>query len=158
MEKSAYYFAYGSCMDEGSFRSTVGEKNYDVLGKATLPGFRLAFTLWSDKWRGGVADLLPSPKDEVEGVLYKLSPPAWDPLDRREGVPFGHYRRMRVEVVWKGERVPAVTYTVVRKATEEIAPSPSYQCTIFNGANRFLSPGYRERLRLWMERFGPSPD
>jgi len=45
MEKDVRYFAYGSCMDEESFRSTVGEKNYEVLGRAILPGYRLAFTL-----------------------------------------------------------------------------------------------------------------
>jgi cation transport regulator ChaC len=156
--KSVYYFAYGSCMDEESFRSTVGEKNYEVMGKAVLSGYRLAFTMWSSKWQGGVADLLPSPADKVEGVLYKLLPAAWEPLDRREGVPLGHYRRVVVEVVWKGKRVRAVTYTVVDKAAEEMAPSPSYRRAILNGVERFLDPSYREKLlRLWRERFGLPP-
>ncbi|MEW9031758.1 MAG: gamma-glutamylcyclotransferase family protein [Planifilum fimeticola] len=158
MEKGVHYFAYGSCMDEASFRSTVGGKNYEVMGRAILPGYRLAFTLWSDKWQGGVADLLPSPKDEVEGVLYKLHPSAQDPLDRREGVPLGRYRRMEVEVVWKGERVRAMTYSVVHKAPAEMAPSPSYRRAILNGVDRFLDPSYREKLlRMWQERFGIPP-
>jgi cation transport regulator ChaC len=150
-----YYFAYGSCMDEESFRSTVGEENYEVMGKARLPGHRLAFTRWSRKWQGGVADIVPSPGDEVEGVLYKLKPDAWDSLDQREGVPLGHYRRMEVDVEWKGEKIRAVTYTVVDKATEEFAPSPAYRRAILNGVERFLSRSYREKLlRAWRERFG----
>ncbi|MBO2532031.1 Cation transport regulator ChaC [Planifilum fulgidum] len=158
MEKDVRYFAYGSCMDEESFRSTVGEKNYEVLGRAILPGYRLAFTLWSDKWQGGVADVIPSPRDQVEGVLYKLHPSALAALDRREGVFLGRYRRMEVDVVWKGERIRAMTYSVVRKAPGEIAPSPSYRRAILNGADRFLGPAYREKLlRLWRERFGIPP-
>lgn len=158
MEKGVHYFAYGSCMDEESFRSTVGEENYEVMGRAILSDYRLAFTLWSDKWQGGVADVVPSPGDEVEGVLYKLHPSAQAPLDRREGVPLGRYRRLAVEVAWEGERVRAMTYSVVHKAFEEIAPSPSYRRAILNGVDRFLDPSYREKLlRMWQERFGILP-
>ncbi|PRX42591.1 AIG2 family protein [Planifilum fimeticola] len=90
--------------------------------------------------------------------MYKLHPSAQAPLDRREGVPLGRYRRMEVEVVWKGERVRAMTYSVVHKAPAEMAPSPSYRRAILNGVDRFLDPSYREKLlRMWQERFGIPP-
>src|SRR5690606_25897547 len=111
MEKDVRYFAYGSCMDEESFRSTVGGRNYEVLGRAILRGYRLARTLWSDKGPGGVAGVSPSPRGPVEGGLYKLPPSALAALDRRGGVFLGRYRRMAVDGVWKGERIRAMTYS-----------------------------------------------
>ena len=103
MEKGVHYLLYGSCMDEESFRSTGGEENYEVMGRAILSDYRgWPLHYGAIKWQGGVADVVPSPGDEVEGVLYKLHPSAQAPLDRREGVPLGRYRRLAVEVAWGG--------------------------------------------------------
>ncbi|SEM72409.1 gamma-glutamylcyclotransferase family protein [Lihuaxuella thermophila] len=150
-----YYFAYGSCMDAESFSNTVGKENYEVLGAAVLPDYRLAFNLYSETRKGGVADVVMSPGDQVEGVLYRLSPEALPPLDQREGVELGRYRRVYVNVHWQGRVLSAMTYTVVEKLPDEIPPSMEYARLVYNGARQQLSDAYRKKLvREWSEKFG----
>jgi len=155
-ERLLYYFAYGSCMDESSFAGTVGQEQYQLLGGARLKDYRLAFPLYSQsRGGGGVGDIFPDPGGEMEGVLYRLKPAAWPLLDEREGVSQGTYRRMKVDVIWDGRTIQAVTYTVVNKADREYRPSPLYCRLIMNGARRHLSDAYCRRLiREWKERFG----
>jgi cation transport regulator ChaC len=154
-ESVLYYFAYGSCMDEESFKGTVGEGRYQVLGAATLPDHRLAFTMYSEYRQGGVADIVPAPGEEVEGVLYRLDQEALPDLDKREGVDVGHYRRIRVKVRHRESWIEAETYTVVNKSEEEIRPSLAYLRLIHQGAVQQLSESYRLRLvEHWRERFG----
>jgi cation transport regulator ChaC len=149
------YFAYGSCMLEESFCRTVGTGNYEVLGKAVVNGYRLSFTLYSANRKGGVADLVPDPDGQVEGVLYRLSPEALPLLDEREGVGIGRYRRKEVTVIHQGEPVRAMTYEVVNKERTELPPSWEYAGLIARGAERFLSGEYRRRLACeWLEKFG----
>lgn len=149
------YFAYGSCMDRESFSMTVGKGNFEILGAAILPDYRMAFNLYSDSRKGGVADVVPSPGDRMEGVLYRLKPEALPPLDEREGVHLGRYQRMNVNVHWQGRAIQAMTYTVVEKHPEEIPPSIDYAQLIYNGALQQLSDAYRKKLVLeWNEKFG----
>lgn len=150
-----HYFAYGSCMDRESFSRTVGKENFEILGAAILPDYRLAFNLYSESRRGGVADIVSSPGERVEGVLYRLKPEALPPLDDREGVYLGRYQRINVNVLWQGRAIPAMTYTVVGKHPEEIPPSIEYARLIYNGARQQLSDEYRKKLVLeWNEKFG----
>jgi cation transport regulator ChaC len=142
-------------MDEDSFRGTVGEGNYEILGKAVLKDYRLAYTFASHRRKGGAADVLPAPGETVEGVLYRLKPEAWSALDEREGVARGWYERKKVRVEVQGAEVETDTYMVVRKEPRELAPSYEYTRLIHNGAVRFLSPHYRRKLvRRWSEEFG----
>jgi cation transport regulator ChaC len=150
-----YYFAYGSCMDERSFAGTVGYGNYQILGRAILSDYRLAFNLYSDYRKGGVADIVPDKGKVVEGILYHLRPEALVPLDEREGVAIGLYRRMNVMVSWEHKRVEAFTYTVVNKELKDLAPSKEYAQLIYNGVKRFLSDHYKEELvQTWKAKFG----
>lgn len=150
-----HYFAYGSCMDENSFKGTVGVGNYKVMGAAKLPDHRLAFTLYSEYRQGGVADIVATQGEEVEGVLYTLHPRALPALDKREGVDVGHYRRISVRIWHQGNWITAETYTVVNKSAVEIKPSRAYLGLIYNGAVSRLSPAYRRRLvEQWSKQFG----
>jgi cation transport regulator ChaC len=152
-----YYFAYGSCMDEQSFAQTVGKDHYEVAGAAVLKDYQLVFSAFSKKRNGGVADLVFAPGEEVEGVLYRITPEALEPLDEREGVPSGKYKRMDVHVCFQEQLVRAMTYTIVNKEQEEIKPSKEYLQLIYNGASRFLSDAYRTRLAgEWSSKFGIS--
>ncbi|MBB6284952.1 gamma-glutamylcyclotransferase family protein [Geobacillus subterraneus] len=65
------YFVYGSCMSERDFRRTA--PHFEVIGRVVLDDYRLAFTRYLSGRQGGVADIVPSPGDRVEGVLYKIS-------------------------------------------------------------------------------------
>lgn len=150
------YFAYGSCMDEWSFRKTVGENGYKEMGRAILQDFRLGFTLYSLNRQGGVADILWSPGEKVEGKLYRLKPESLPYLDEREGVDHGRYKRIQVNVCYQGKKMMAMTYTVVNKENKEVRPHPSYLKEIMRGAGS-LSQEYQDQLRkTWKERFGIS--
>lgn len=143
------YFAYGSCMSERDFRRTV--PHFEVMGRAVLDDHRLAFTRYSRGRQGGVADIVPSPGDRVEGVLYKIPARYVTELDWREGVPAGVYRREYVDVQCKGQLVSALTYVVVEKQLDEIAPSESYASIILDEGASLLSTHYTERVRRHIE-------
>jgi gamma-glutamylcyclotransferase (GGCT)/AIG2-like uncharacterized protein YtfP len=143
------YFAYGSCMSERDFRRTV--PHFEVMGRAVLDDYRLAFTRYSSGRQGGVADIVPSPGDRVEGVLYKISSRYVKDLDWREGVPAGVYRREYIDVQHNGQLVSALTYVVVEKQLDEIAPSESYASIILDEGTSLLSPQYIEQVRRHIE-------
>jgi len=137
------YVAYGSCMSASSFGETA--PGCRVVGRAEIPGRRVAFTRYSAGRGGGVADLLEAPGQAAEGVLYLLPPASLDALDRREGAPYC-YRRVMVPVVCGGRLFQALTYEVVSKAGREIAPHLEYVRLIMDGAG-LLSREYVESLR-----------
>jgi cation transport regulator ChaC len=149
------YFAYGSCMDEDSFAQTVGWENYRIVGRAILVDYSLVFNWYNDRRQGGVADVIPAKGEIVEGVLYQLKPEALPPLDEREGVSRGIYRRVNIVLSWEQKCMEALTYTVVDKAPTEFVPSREYAQLIYNGAKRFLSDTYRKQLiHTWEMKFG----
>jgi cation transport regulator ChaC len=151
------YFAYGSCMDEDSFAQTVGSENYQVVGRSVLVDYCLVFNWYNSRNSGGVADVIPSTGEIVEGVLYQLKPEALPPLDKREGVQNGIYRRMDVILFREQKCIQALTYTVINKDPNEFAPSREYAQMIYNGARHFLSPMYRQKLlHTWETKFGLS--
>lgn len=91
-EETSLYFAYGSNLDFAQMlrRCTAPR----AMGRATLPGYRLAFAgmsvLWEEK---GVATVVPTPGAMVDGVLYELSEPDVKQLDRWEGYPVAFDRK-----------------------------------------------------------------
>lgn len=147
------YFAYGSCMDRTSFAKTV--ERYAVIGRGEIANQRVAFTRWSSRWQGGVADLIESPGERTEGVLYLVHPEELSSLDEREGAGprFAHpfYRRKWIKVAVDGITVKALTYEVVNKEVEEIPPSPAYVETILRGTD-ILSGSYQKMIRQRMKR------
>ncbi|MBN1592074.1 MAG: gamma-glutamylcyclotransferase [Candidatus Coatesbacteria bacterium] len=125
------YFAYGSNMDFEQMRkrcpSTI------TITKASLLNHRLAFTRFSDIRNGGVADVIPSETELVEGVTYDISDEDTVKLDVFENVAEGFYSRMDVRVTLPaGEIIEVFTY----KATEEgeFKPTKAYMAHLINGA------------------------
>lgn len=145
------YFAYGSCMNRDSFASTMSR--FFPLGKGEVNHSRVLFTRWSGKWEGGVADLVESPGEMAEGILYLLHPDELEALDEREGAsphfypPF--YRREWVDVRIDGLMVRSLTYVVVNKEKEEVPPSYEYMETILQGTD-LLGETYRNQLQKRM--------
>ncbi|HEU4964289.1 MAG TPA: gamma-glutamylcyclotransferase family protein [Bacilli bacterium] len=148
-EPTVMYFAYGSCMGARDFRRTVPE--FQRLGKAMLPDFRVGFTLDAEARRGGVADIVPEPGEVMEGVLFEFPEKYLPLLDEREGTHIGHYRRREVILLHEGKAVTAWTYEVVDKAAEEIAPSVLYRDLLME-ARDVLSHEYMEKLWAHMEK------
>lgn len=138
------YFAYGSCMSPKDLARTVKGK---FIGSAILYDYRLGFPRYSHGRKGGVADIIPSGGDYVEGIVWEVK--SLKELDAREGHPY-IYRRKKVKIL-----IPelelftfATTYEVLEKDIldpKEYAPSKEYADLILDGA-RFLSEDYRELL------------
>lgn len=145
------YFAYGSnmapdVMDERS-------PGHRFLGPARLDDHRLAFTRRSIRSHTGVADVVPDAGSAVWGALYELSPDGFESIDRKEGQGWAYTRtpvRVRLE---DGSSHDAVTYTVLHKEPEEVAPSTEYVRGLASAAReRGLPAAYVDSLASLADR------
>ena len=141
------YFAYASNMDPQTFRRRCSGAR--PLGRALLPGYRLAFDRYSRQRRGGSADVVEDASSTVWGVLYEVDDACLDSMDRVEGVPTA-YRRGRVKILDSaGEPQEATTY--VANPTGDFLPSRSYLEVILRGARAYGLPAeyiaHLERIR-----------
>lgn len=148
-ESPFLYFGYGSSMDADRMRQTAPHAR--LIGPAQLAGHVLAFSIESKHtWHGGVADILPSPGDEVWGALWLVSPEESHALDEHEGV-FREppaYRRVTVEVTTpSGDRVRCRSYQVVAPDPRTPPPSKAFKDTLIRGARTVgLPASYVARL------------
>ena len=130
------YFAYGSNLKLSQLlRRCPGST---VAGRARLPGYRLAFTRYSTKRKGGVADIVAEPEAEVWGVLYDVDDEGMASLDAFEGVPRA-YRRETVTVT-DDEGVEREAQTYIAHRTGEFAPGREYLDLIVTGAREHGLP------------------
>ena len=133
---NSLYFAYGSNLDRRRFsRRCPGST---VVGRARLPDHRLAFTRYSSKQKGGVADIVPEPDAVVWGALYEVDEACLAALDGYEGVPQA-YRRGTVRVIDdEGVEREAVAYIANR--TGAFTPGREYLALIVRGAREHGLP------------------
>lgn len=125
------YFAYGSNMN--NTQMTERCPGAVLLGTASLPGHKLAFTIFSPKRNCGCADIVSDTTSTVHGLLYELSESEMGAMDTFEGHPI-HYRRISVTVfTLLGEPMQAETYEVVQKQ-EGLLPSEHYRRLILQAA------------------------
>ena len=143
------YFAYGSNMSWDELRAWCPSAEFVTI--ARLPDHRLDFTRYSQRRRGGVADVVPSNGDEVWGVLYDIPSDELPALDRKEGVPNAYQRQDVRVIVQSGERAEALTYTVVQKVPTQL-PSQSYIDLILKGAREWKLPAEYVRKLEQIER------
>ncbi len=118
------YFAYGSNMSAQVMQAA--SPGHRALGRARLPGHRLAFTRRSVRTGSGVADVVGDPQNTVWGVLYELADGDLETLDRKEGAGWA-YERQEIRVYGEdGSPHDAVAYVVIEKSSEQIPPSGEY--------------------------------
>jgi cation transport regulator ChaC len=128
------YFAYGSMMLRSEIEGVCGSE-VRVVGAGSADGFRLKFTRGSEKWGGGVADIVSAVGYRVWGVIFEVPQDMLGKLDEREGVPRGAYKRLQLRVrTSDGKEFDAQAYDVVDKSAQEIAPSERYFDTLAAGA------------------------
>lgn len=122
MDKSSLYFAFGSNLHPPQMSQRCPGSL--VVEPAILVGYRIAFCGMSQRWKGGVATILPRTGNdmanvEVPGLLYRLTELDVSCLNEFEGVP-KVYRHLSVEVRGEDGRTHgAFTY---QKLEEEMAP------------------------------------
>ena len=79
-----FYFAFGSNLHLGQMAKRCPESRY--VGIATLHGWRFLVN------NRGFANVVPSPRDHVEGLVYRLSLTDEANLDKNEGVPWAYQK------------------------------------------------------------------
>lgn len=125
------YFAYGSNMNKTQMNERC--PGAVLLGTASLPEHKLAFTIFSPKRNCGCADIVSDSTSTVYGLLYELSESEMGAMDAFEGHPV-HYCRISVTVIaLRGKPMQAETYEVVHKQ-ESLLPSEHYRDLILQAA------------------------
>jgi len=127
------YFAYGSNMSNAQMHKRCPQSK--KIGIARLMGYR-----WIISARG-YANVVESPRDEVEGVLFELSTSDETALDGYEGVRSGSYRKEELPVLLGEKEIIALVY--LDPVTTEGAPKAEYIQRINSGlADANLSESY----------------
>ncbi len=148
------YFAYGSNMDPARLTERISRTAEATIGR--LSDYRLAFNKAAQL--GGVyANIVASPGDLVWGVVYTCTDPELSELDKREGLPSGHYYRSVVNVTLAdGSIVEALAYVACEAhVVAEGVPSPAYLRHIVHGAREH---GIPEAYVADVVRLGGAPD
>jgi len=131
------YFAYGSNLNLKQMAQRCPQSN--LVGKASLQGYKIAFTKYSSSWDSGVADIIRAADSEVWGLLYEVTEDDLKRLDGYEGHP-DYYLRIAIPVVnEQGDSVEAYTYEVVDKV-DFVPPSEEYLGIIKDAAKKFDFP------------------
>jgi hypothetical protein len=119
------YFAYGmnTNRDEMAYRCPSAVP----LGKAVLPGYRFEFKSF--------ATIVPSPKEQVEGVLWTITDTDESALDVLEGYP-EFYDKKNVSVNHNNLSHIAMTY-IMGPREQGYAPSDGYYSMVSEGYQTF---------------------
>ena len=111
---------------------------------AILTDYEMIFNKHSND--GGKANIMSSPGNLVEGVLYSVNDEDLLILDKYEGVSSKQYKRYEIEVQDNNKNsIPAVAYKALNTGKVS-APTEEYLNYILEG-KEFLSTGYYENLK-----------
>ena len=111
---------------------------------AILPDYEMIFNKHSND--GGKANIMYSPGNLVEGILYSVNEEDLLILDKYEGVAAKQYKRYEIEVQDNNKNsIPAVAYKALNTGKIS-APTEEYLNYILEG-KEFLSPGYYAKLK-----------
>ena len=142
-----WYFAYGSNMNAKAvteWSRHFGHRPPNMKGgkPAVLDNYRLGFSIYSEYWGGGIADIVYDPGKYVAGALFELTDPDLAVLDLKvgrkleNGKELGTYRRLEAKVapLGKGEAVQAITYQGTNVDRNHIPPTQHYMDILIQGA------------------------
>ena len=111
---------------------------------AILIDFEMVFNKHSND--GGKANIMYSPGDLVEGILYSVNEKDLVVLDKYEGVAADQYKRYEIKVQNKNKKsILAVAYKALNTGKVS-APTEVYLNYILEG-KEFLSPEYYKKLK-----------
>ena len=136
------YFAFGSNMSAQRIHERLGWS--PSRSGVILPDYEMIFNKHSND--GGKANIMYSPGDLVEGILYSVSEEDMLILDKYEGVATKQYKRHEIEVQNNNKNsISAVAYKALNTGKAS-APTEEYLNYILKG-KEFLSPGYYAKLK-----------
>lgn len=144
------YFAYGSNMATAQMtcRCPAAVK----VGSAVLANHQLVFNRLSKNRGCGVASILPSPRSEVWGVVYRMTEACFLALDKSEGYVLGRqahhngYNRHPLSVLMGDVPTAVETYIAVPTSSPPL-PNEAYLTLIRSGAAEHELP---ETYQTWL--------
>jgi cation transport regulator ChaC len=166
-----WYFAYGSNLNSRAVSEWCrhfGHRapNLKPGRPAVLDNYRLGFSIYSEYWGGGIADIVYDPGKYVSGVLFDLAESDLAVLDLKVarklegGKETGIYRRIDVRIapLGKGEPVQAVTYQGTSAERYHIPPTQHYMDLVIQGAYSYgLSMMWISYLQSFSTQVGRKP-
>jgi gamma-glutamylcyclotransferase len=122
------YFAYGTNLCKAQMQEIC--RNEQKPGfVAVLPNYKLLFSGWSRKWRGGLATIRAFTGSKVRGAVYEVT----DACMRRIDVHEVGYERLNVIVFDEdNQAIQAVTH-IRTGQFEDALPSAEYAAIIRQG-------------------------
>jgi hypothetical protein len=166
-----WYFAYGSNLNSQAVAEWCrhfGFRTPVMKGKpAICDNYRLCFSIYSEYWGGGIADVVYDPGKYVAGALYDISDADVKTLDQKvvrkldnSDKEIGIYKRIKVKVapLGKGESVEAVTYQGISVEKYHIPPTQHYMDLLIQGAfSHGLSMMWISYLQSFSTQVGRKP-
>ncbi|HWP64644.1 MAG TPA: gamma-glutamylcyclotransferase family protein [Candidatus Limnocylindria bacterium] len=129
-----WYFAYGSNMQSATFRGRRGIVPRRAV-PARAPGWRLVLDKPPLLSMGhSFANVVPDPAASVYGVAYEIGADDLAHVEFSEGVPFGNYVRVELDLeTLSGEVLHGCTLASDKRATG-LQPSLRYMALLVEGA------------------------
>lgn len=126
--ENTLYFAYGSNINLGQMEYRCPDAS--VMGPVVLENYELLFR------RGGFATIAPKEGEQVQGLLWSITPMCERSLDRYEGYPRFYDKRMVTVRDSEGRSLSVMAYIMDERFREPMLPTDTY----YNG----ILEGYRQ--------------
>jgi hypothetical protein len=166
-----WYFGYGSNLNARAVSDWCrhfGHRSPNLKSgrPAVLDNYRLGFSIYSEYWGGGIADIVYDPGKYVMGILFDLVEADLSVLDLKvqrkleNGKELGVYKRIDVKIapLGKGEPVQAVTYQGTSAERYHIPPTQHYMDLLIQGAYTYgLSMMWISYLQSFSTQTGRKP-
>ena len=136
------YFAFGSNMSAQRMHERLGWS--PSRSGVILPDYEMVFNKHSND--GGKANIMCSPGDLVEGILYSVNEEDLLILDKYEGVADKQYKRYDIEVQNHDKNSIATVAYKALNTGKVSAPTEEYLNYILEG-KEFLSSVYYTKLK-----------
>jgi cation transport regulator ChaC len=141
-KKNRYYFAYGSNMDMAQMSQRCPETAF--IGAGEVKGYRFIIN------SRGVATVVPDPLGKVYGILWDLTQRNEKTLDRYEGVKWGTYQKVEMNVKMDSGR-PVSSLVYVARDDTPGKPRDDYMERILAAAKfHDLPEEYVVELESWI--------
>ena len=129
MDETTLYFAYGSNinLDQMAYRCPEAE----VVGPVTLDDYVLLFR--GRRAGNGVATIAPQEGEQVQGLLWRITPGCEQALNRYEGYPSLYTKETLTVRDRQGNSFQVMAYIMSERYREPAIPSSFYYNGIRDG-------------------------
>jgi len=167
-----WYFAYGSNINVRAVAEWCRQYGFKCPlmkpgSAAVVDNYRLCFSVFSEYWGGGIADIVYDPGKYVAGALFELTKSELDVLDEKvvrqvdsSGKEIGLYKQIEVTANPLGQKSPvkAITYQGITTDKLHIPPTSHYMESVIQGAYGFgLSMMWISYLQSFSTHTGKKP-